>query len=130
MTLACTIRDRAGEVLAVRGHVAFGGSALTLALDGDPRDAGIDRKVVIGVDEFAWCRFRRGLLGARMVLRATEEGAFGGVPGASDDFVTLQFAREDRDAAADLADRLRAAIVDAAVRISLRDIDGGLPASR
>lgn len=114
----------------MRGHVGFGGSALTLALERTPQDAGIDRKVVIDVDEFAWCRFRRGLLGARMVLRATEEGAFGGVPGASDDVVTLQFAREDRDAAADLADRLRAAIVDAAVRISLRDLDDELPELR
>ena len=90
--------------------VGFGGAAVVLELDVQ-RSA--TRKIVIDVEEFASCTFRRGMLGARMPLWALDEGALGGVPGASDEGVCLQFSRTDRDAAEALASRVRGAIDDA-----------------
>jgi hypothetical protein len=49
-------------------------------------------------------------------LWALDEGALGGVPGAADDGVLLQFARHDRDAAEALAQRVRHAIDEAVTR--------------
>jgi hypothetical protein len=115
-----TIRDPFGAVTDVRGRVGFGGASVVLELDGrDPKAA--LRKVVIDVEEFVSCSFRRGMLGARMHLWALEEGALGGVPGAGHHGVTLQFARDDRDAAEALADRVNNAIGEAAARVVVRD---------
>ena len=115
MVLAFTIVDPFGEQQDVCGRVGFGGASLTLEIEAI-RGHGVWRKVVIGVEEFAQCRFRRGLLGARLHLHTVEEGALGGVPGVVDDSVTLQFARQDREAAAALADRLATAIAELSSR--------------
>ncbi|MBK8240426.1 MAG: hypothetical protein IPK74_33295 [Deltaproteobacteria bacterium] len=110
VAVAFTIRDPLGVSGEVRGRVGFGGAAVVLELDVQ-RSA--TRKIVIDVEEFASCTFRRGMLGARMQLWALDEGALGGVPGASDEGVCLQFSRTDRDAAEALASRVRGAIDDA-----------------
>lgn len=115
MVLGFTIVDPFGEQQDVTGRVGFGGASLTLEIEA-LRGRGVWRKVVIGVEEFAACRFRRGLLGARLHLRTAEEGALGGVPGVVDDSVTLQFDRKDREAAAALADRLATAIAEISSR--------------
>jgi hypothetical protein len=118
--IAFTIRDPFGAVTDVRGRVGFGGASVVLELDGrGPK--GAQRKVVIDVEEFVSCSFRRGMLGARMHLWALEEGALGGVPGAGHHGVTLQFARDDRDAAEALADRVNNAIGESAARVIVRD---------
>lgn len=116
VTVTFTIRDRLGARGNVRGRVGFGGAAVVLefdAMDSPPAPA---RKVVIDVEEFAACTFRRGALGARMQLWSYDEGALGGVPGGSEDGVVLQFARPDRDAAEALARDVRTAIDDAIAR--------------
>lgn len=110
VTVAFTIRDPLGAGGEVRGRVGFGGAAVILEFDATRATS---RKVVIDIEEFASCTFRRGMLGARMQLWAADEGALGGVPGAADDGVLLQFARHDRDAAEALASRMRDAIDDA-----------------
>jgi len=112
-----TIVDPFGEQDDVRGRVGFGGASLTLEIEA-LKGKGVWRKVVIGVEEFSTCRFRRGIMGARLSLRTADEGALGGVPGVVDDSVTLQFARTDREAAAALADRLATAIADLSSRSS------------
>lgn len=97
---------------ATQGRVAFGGASLMLELDtlvGDEGDR-TTRKVVIGVEEFATCRYRRGLLHDRILLRTSSLAALGGVPGALEDMVVLRVARRDRDAAAALVERLRVAL--------------------
>lgn len=121
MGIAFTIRDPFGTVTDVRGRVGFGGASVVLELDGRGAARGVERKVVIDVEEFVSCSFRRGMLGARMHLWALEEGALGGVPGAGHHGVTLQFARDDRDAAEALADRVNLAIGEAAARVIVRD---------
>lgn len=116
MTVTFTIRDRLGARGNVRGRVGFGGAVVVLEFDamvGPPAPA---RKVVIDVEEFAACTFRRGALGARMQLWSLDEGALGGVPGAAEDGVVLQFARPDRDAAEALARDVRTAIDEAIAR--------------
>ncbi len=118
MTVAFTIRDTFGDGFDVRGVVRFGGAAVVLEFERRaPEPTGVvESKVVIDVEEFAACSFRRGMLGARLQLWALEEGALGGVPGAADDGVLLQFARHDRDAAEALAARVRTAIDEAVTR--------------
>lgn len=118
MTVSFTIRDNQGGGFDVRGRVHFGGAAVVLELERRaPMATGVvERKVVIDVEEFAACSFRRGVLGARLQLWALDEGALGGVPGAADDGVLLQFARHDRDAAEELAQRVRSAIDEAVTR--------------
>jgi hypothetical protein len=119
--IAFTIRDPFGTVTDVRGRVGFGGAAVVLQLDPRHTTTGVERKVVIDVEEFVSCSFRRGMLGARIHLWALEEGALGGVPGAGQHGVTLQFARDDRDAAEQLADRVNLAIGEAAARVIVHD---------
>jgi hypothetical protein len=117
MAVDFTIVDPFGEQEDVRGRVGFGGASVILEIEA-LKGKGVWRKVVIGVEEFSLCRFRRGILGARLSLRTADEGALGGVPGVVDDSVTLQFARHDRQAAAALADRLATAIADLSARSS------------
>lgn len=122
VTVSFTIRDAQGSGVDVRGTVRFGGAAVVLEFEGQaPAANGIERKVVIDVEEFAACSFRRGVLGARMQLWAIDEGALGGVPGAADDGVLLQVARHDRDAAEALAQRVGCAIDEAVTRSSSSD---------
>ncbi len=117
VTVSFTIRDPQGAGTDVRGRVRFGGAAVVLEFEGEGvAPLGVERKVVIDVEEFAACSFRRGVLGARLQLWALDEGALGGVPGAADDGVLLQFARHDRDAAEALAQRVRHAIDEAVTR--------------
>jgi len=123
VTVAFTIRDsHAG--FDVRGRVHFGGASVVLELErrSDASVSAVDRKVVIDIEEFAACSFRRGVLGARLQLWALDEGALGGVPGAADDGVLLQFARIDRDAAEALAQRVRSAIDEAVTRTGDRGL--------
>lgn len=123
MTVAFTIRDiHAG--FDVRGRVHFGGASVVLELErrSEASASAVDRKVVIDIEEFAACSFRRGVLGARLQLWALDEGALGGVPGAADDGVLLQFARIDRDAAEALAQRVRCAIDEAVTRTGDRGL--------
>jgi hypothetical protein len=130
VTVAFTIRDnQAGQ--DVRGRVCFGGASVVLELDrnSEASTASIERKVVIDIEEFAACSFRRGVLGARLQLWALDEGALGGVPGAADDGVLLQFARNDRDAAEALAQRVRTAIDEAVTRTGDRGLALGLAPS-
>jgi hypothetical protein len=103
-----TLADALDEPTCESGVAMFGGAALTLEFAA----AGATRRVVIGVEDFAACKFRRGLFGARLHLHAAGPGALGSVPGAAGDVVALQFAREWREQAADLADRLSVAIAE------------------
>ncbi len=121
MTVSFTIRDPQGAGYDVHGRVQFGGAAVVLEFEA-PSVSAIERKVVIDVEEFAACSFRRGVLGARLQLWALDEGALGGVPGAADDGVLLQFGRHDRDAAEALAERVRTAIDDAFMRTPERSL--------
>lgn len=101
-----TLGDALDDEAAIRGRVSFGGASLTLELLVSGGDESSSRKVVIGVEEFAACRFRRGLLGDRLDLKTIALGALGGVPGARLDAMSLRFARRDREAAEALAGRL------------------------
>lgn len=107
-----TMGDDHDDELSIRGRVAFGGASLTLELetsaDGTPLEA--PRKVVIGVEEFVGCWFRRGLLGDRLQLRTAFMGALGGIPGATMDTVTLHFDKSHRAAAENLSIRVSAAV--------------------
>jgi len=107
-----TMGDDSDDELSIRGTVAFGGAALTLALEtsADGNRLETVRKVVIGVEEFVSCCFRRGLLGDRLQLRTASMGALGGIPGASMDTVTLHFDKADRLAAENLAVRIGASV--------------------
>lgn len=107
-----TLGDDLDEELSVRGRVAFGGASLILELEtaSDGSELAAPRKVVILLEEFSACRFRRGLLGDRLHLRTSSLGALGGIPGASMDTVTLRFEKRDRDAAELLAERLNAVL--------------------
>lgn len=107
-----TMGDELDDELAVRGRIAFGGGSVTLEIETstDGQRLSPTRKVIIDVVEFAACRFRRGLLGDRILLRTANMGALGGIPGASLDAVTLRFDRCDREAAADLAERLHTTV--------------------
>ena len=90
------------------GRVAFGGVSLMLELD-TTRDCDGDRttrKVLIGIEEFATCRYKRGLLHDRILLRTNSLAALGGVPGALEDMVVLRIARRDREQAEALVERL------------------------
>lgn len=103
------------EASATSGRVAFGGVSLMLELD-TSRDADADRttrKVLIGVEEFATCRYKRGLLHDRVMLRTIAPAALGGVPGALDGLVVLRVARRDRELAEALVRRLTAALAEA-----------------
>lgn len=122
VTVAFTIRDNHAG-FDVRGRVHFGGASVVLELERRTEaPAAIERKVVIDIEEFAACSFRRGVLGARLQLWALDEGALGGVPGAADDGVLLQFSRNDRDAAEALALRVRSAIDEAVTRTGDRGL--------
>lgn len=107
-----TMGEDHDDDLSIRGRVAFGGATVTLELetsaDGTPLQAA--RKVVIGVEEFVGCWFRRGLLGDRLQLRTASAGALGGIPGATMDTVTLLFDKEQRAAAENLSIRVSAAV--------------------
>src|SRR5690606_23644729 len=96
----------------VQGRISFGGGSLTLEFDASPDTNAGPRKVVIGISEFADVRYRRGLVGDRLALRAATWGALGGVPGASMDRVVLRFARRDRAAAEQLTARLEQVLAE------------------
>lgn len=100
------------EVVSTRGRVAFGGASLMLELD-MMREASGDRttrKIVLGIEEFATCQYRRGLLHDRMLLRTTSLAALGGVPGALEDMVVLRVARRNRELAEALVRRIDSAL--------------------
>ena len=103
-----TVGEELGESLTVRGRVSFGGGSVTFELPTPPEvgDASVPRKVVMGVEEFAACKFRRGLLGDRLELKTASHAGFGGVPGAFQDAMTLRVSKRDRLEAEALADRL------------------------
>ena len=103
------IGDGLDEDLWVRGRVAFGGASVVLELctNGRGLPLACPRKVVIGVEEIAGCRYRRGLLADRLHVRVATMAALGGVPGAHYDVVTLRFSKRDRLEAERLALRIR-----------------------
>ncbi len=102
-----TVGDSAEEAHQVRGRISLGAVSVTLELDSPRTDEGDERrKVVIGVEEFAVCKFKRGLLSDRLDLRTFSLAALGGVPGAFQDVMTLRFSKRDRGDAEALADRL------------------------
>ncbi len=98
------------DVPSPRARVSFGGSTLTLEVEANTNPAA--RKVVIGVEEFASCRFRRGILADRLHLRTQSLAALGGVPGAFQDVMVLRFAKRDRGDAESLAGRIVSAMSD------------------
>lgn len=109
-----TVGESVQEALQVRGRVSIGSVSLTLELEpppAEPRDE--TRKVVIGLEEFAGCKFRRGLLSDRLDLQTLSLAAFGGVPGAFQDGMTLRFSKRDRSDAEALAARLSHRVVRA-----------------
>jgi hypothetical protein len=107
-TVPFTVGDGMDDEVFVRGRLGVGSASVTLVLetgvDGSELEA--PRKVVIGVEEFAACQFRRGILSDRLHLRTSSLSALGGVPGAMQDAMTLRFDKRDRNAAEKLAGRL------------------------
>jgi hypothetical protein len=106
---------------ATVGRVAFGGVSLMLELDATRSSDGdrTTRKVLIGIEEFATCRYKRGLLHDRILLRTNSIAALGGVPGALEDMVVLRIARRDREQAEALVDRLSTALAEIARGVSI-----------
>ena len=109
-----TCGDGVDEELFVRGRVAVGNSSVTLELETSMDGAELEapRKVVIGVEEFSACRFRKGILADRLHLRTSSLSALGGVPGAIQDGMTLRFDKRDRSAAQQLAGRLAGRLLE------------------
>jgi hypothetical protein len=107
-TVPFTVGDGMEDEMFVRGRVCVGGGSVTLVLETgvDGSELESPRKVVIGVEEFAACQFRRGILADRLHLRTSSLSALGGVPGAMQDAMTLRFDKRDRLAAEKLAGRL------------------------
>jgi hypothetical protein len=98
------------------GRVSFGGASLMLELDtshGEDDGDRTTRKVLIGIEEFAAVRYKRGLLHDRILLRTASLAALGGVPGALEDMVVLRVARRDRGQAEALVGRLRHVLAEA-----------------
>jgi hypothetical protein len=109
-----SIGDGLDDESRIRGRLAFGGASVVLELHTDAKGTplSIPRKVVIGVEEIAGCRYRRGLLTDRLHLRVASMAALGGVPGAYYDVVSLRFSKRDRSHAESLAARLRKTMVE------------------
>jgi hypothetical protein len=107
-----TIGDGLDDESRIRGYFAYGGASVVLELHTDAQGHPLDacRKVVIGIEEIAGCRYRRGLLTDRLHLRVASMAALGGVPGAYYDVVSLRFSKRDRSAAESLATRVRRAM--------------------
>ena len=105
----CTIGDGSQQDAAVRGHISLGGASVMLEIENgsDGHMLAASRKVVIGIDEFSTCRFRKGILADRLHLRTLSMFALGGVPGAYEDAIVLRFNKRDRAAAQALAGQLR-----------------------
>ena len=109
-----SIGDGLDDESRLRGRLAFGGASVVLELHTDTTGTPLSapRKVVIGVEEIAGCRYRRGLLSDRLHLRVASIAALGGVPGAYYDVVSLRFSKRDRATAEGLATRLRKSMVE------------------
>ena len=107
-TVPFTVGDGMDDEVFVRGRLGVGSASVTLVLETGVDGAELEapRKVVIGVEEFAACQFRRGILSDRLHLRTSSLSALGGVPGAMQDAMTLRFDKRDRNAAEKLAGRL------------------------
>jgi hypothetical protein len=113
-TVPFTVGDGMEDDLMVRGRVGVGGASVTLVVETGIDGAELEspRKVVIGVEEFSACQFRRGILADRLHLRTSSLSALGGVPGAMQDAMTLRFDKRDRLAAEKLAGRLATRVND------------------
>ena len=105
-SLSCSFGDPPDSGLPPSARVSFGGASLMVEVERVEADGPAGRKIVIGVEEFASCRFRRGMLADRLHLRASSQVALGSVPGAYDDRLVLSFAKHDRTRAEHLAKRI------------------------
>jgi hypothetical protein len=124
-SVAFTIgRGLENDLACTNGRVAFGGVSLMLELDA-VREHDADRttrKVLIGIEEFAAVRYKRGLMHDRILLRTQSMAALGGVPGALEDMVVLRIARRDREQAQALVDRLETSLVETARTVNPRPL--------
>ena len=113
-TVPFTVGDGMDDETFLRGRFGVGGGSVTLVLETSVDGAELEspRKVVIGVEEFSACQFRRGILADRLHLRTSSLSALGGVPGAMQDAMTLRFDKRDRPAAEKLAGRLATRLND------------------
>lgn len=105
-SLSCSFGDPLDSALPSSARVSFGGASLMVEVEMDEVDGPAERKIVIGVEEFASCRFRRGMLADRLHLRAASQVALGSVPGAYDDRMVLSFSKQDRSRAEHMAQRI------------------------
>jgi hypothetical protein len=90
------------------GSVAFGGACIVLQLHTDAHGLPlvVPRNVVVGVEDLADCRLRRGIFSDRLHLRGVSMATFGGVSGASYDGVTLRFSKKHRAEVEALVERI------------------------
>lgn len=115
----CTLGDGGQRDATVHGHISLGGASVMLEIENgsDGYALAARRKVVIGIDEFSTCRFRKGILADRLHLRTSSMFALGGVPGAFEDAIVLCFNKRDRAAAQALAGELREKLDETSISI-------------